>query len=191
MRAVKFGVGQSVVRKEDDLLLRGRGRYIADSAPRGALCAVVLRSPHAHARFRIDATGARSVPGVRLVLRRNRRSRVDCEALGFRHTSKPAVTTDRRQPRRGSNATDRSLSSLGHSQPAKAMQQPTPSFLPSIWACRPSASMLCKAIPTGLSAASELAARARFRVAAHRSTVPQKNSPKISRRSRVRRSKQA
>src|SRR6516164_6906663 len=68
MRAVKFGVGQSVARKEDDLLLRGRGRYIADSAPRGALCAVVLRSPHAHARFRIDATGARSVPGVRLVL---------------------------------------------------------------------------------------------------------------------------
>ena len=68
MRAVKFGVGQSVARKEDDLLLRGRGRYIADSAPRGTLCAVVLRSPHAHVRFRIDVTGARSVPGVRLVL---------------------------------------------------------------------------------------------------------------------------
>jgi hypothetical protein len=30
MRAVKFGVGQSVVRKEDDPLLRGRG--LADSA---------------------------------------------------------------------------------------------------------------------------------------------------------------
>src|SRR5271166_4252101 len=68
MRAVKFGVGQSVVRKEDDPLLRGRGRYIGDSAPRGTLCAVVLRSPHAHARFRIDTTKARAVPGVRLVL---------------------------------------------------------------------------------------------------------------------------
>ena len=105
MRAVKFGVGQSVARKEDDLLLRGRGRYIADSAPRGTLCAVVLRSPHAHARFRIDATKARSVPGVRLVLRRNRRSRVDCEALGFRRMSRPAATTDRRPPRRGLNVT--------------------------------------------------------------------------------------
>ena len=68
MRAVKFEVGQSVVRKEDDPLLRGRGRYIGDSAPRGTLCAVVLRSPHAHARFRIDTTKARAVPGVRLVL---------------------------------------------------------------------------------------------------------------------------
>jgi carbon-monoxide dehydrogenase large subunit len=37
MRAVKFGVGQSVVRQEDDPLLRGRGRYIGDSAPRGTL----------------------------------------------------------------------------------------------------------------------------------------------------------
>jgi aerobic carbon-monoxide dehydrogenase large subunit len=68
MRAVQFGFGQSVVRKEDDPLLRGQGRYIADTAPRGTLCAVVLRSPHAHARFRIDATKARAVPGVRLLL---------------------------------------------------------------------------------------------------------------------------
>ena len=37
MRAVKFGVGQSVVPKEDGPLLRGRGRYIADSAPGGTL----------------------------------------------------------------------------------------------------------------------------------------------------------
>jgi hypothetical protein len=37
MRAVKFGVGQSVVRKEDDPPLRGRGRYIGDSARRGTL----------------------------------------------------------------------------------------------------------------------------------------------------------
>ena len=64
----KFGFGQSVVRKEDDPLLRGRGRYIADAAPRGTLHAVVLRSPHAHARLRIDAAKARAMPGVRLVL---------------------------------------------------------------------------------------------------------------------------
>src|SRR5579863_6958105 len=68
LQALKFGVGQSVTRKEDDPLLRGRGRYVADLAPQGTLHAVVVRSPHAHARFRIDAAKARSMPGVRLVL---------------------------------------------------------------------------------------------------------------------------
>ena len=56
------------MRKEDDALLRGRGRYVADVAPRGTLHAAVLRSPHAHARFRIDADAARAMPGVHLVL---------------------------------------------------------------------------------------------------------------------------
>jgi len=68
LQALKFGVGQSVTRKEDDPLLRGRGRYVADLAPQGTLHAVVARSPHAHARFRIDAAKARTMPGVRLVL---------------------------------------------------------------------------------------------------------------------------
>jgi CO/xanthine dehydrogenase Mo-binding subunit len=53
MHPSKFGVSQSVTRKEDDALIRGRGRYVADVAPAGVLHAVVLRSPHAHARFRI------------------------------------------------------------------------------------------------------------------------------------------
>ena len=65
---MKFGVGQSVRRKEDDPLLRGRGRYVADHLPAGTLHAVVLRSPHAHARFRLDAAWARGLPGVYLVL---------------------------------------------------------------------------------------------------------------------------
>src|SRR5215472_7353866 len=66
--AMKFGFGQSVLRKEDDPLLRGSGRYIGDVAPHETLHAVVLRSPHAHARFGIDAAKARAMPGVRLVL---------------------------------------------------------------------------------------------------------------------------
>ena len=65
---MKFGVGQSVRRKEDDPLLRGRGRYVADVVPEGTLHAAVVRSPHAHARFRLDAAKARAMPGVRLVL---------------------------------------------------------------------------------------------------------------------------
>ena len=68
MQAMKFGVGQAVVRKEDDPLLRGRGRYIADAVPSQTLHAVVLRSPHAHARFQIEAKKARKMLGVRLVL---------------------------------------------------------------------------------------------------------------------------
>jgi carbon-monoxide dehydrogenase large subunit len=68
MQALKFGFGQSVLRKEDDPLLRGVGRYIGDVAPRETLHAVVLRSPHAHARFHIDATKARAMAGVRFVL---------------------------------------------------------------------------------------------------------------------------
>ncbi|MEA2907913.1 MAG: aerobic carbon-monoxide dehydrogenase large subunit [Alphaproteobacteria bacterium] len=65
----KFGIGQAVTRKEDDALLRGEGRYVADHAPAGAFQAVVLRSPHAHARFRIeDVADVRAMPGVALVL---------------------------------------------------------------------------------------------------------------------------
>jgi carbon-monoxide dehydrogenase large subunit len=64
----KFGFGQSALRKEDEALLRGRGHYIADAAPGETLHAVVLGSPHAHARFRLDAATARKIPGVQLVL---------------------------------------------------------------------------------------------------------------------------
>jgi aerobic carbon-monoxide dehydrogenase large subunit len=69
MDPVKFGFGHAVRRKEDETFLRGAGRYVADYAPENLTHAVVLRSPHAHARFRItDTKAARAVPGVRLVL---------------------------------------------------------------------------------------------------------------------------
>jgi carbon-monoxide dehydrogenase large subunit len=69
MPPIKFGFGQAVLRKEDDPLLRGAGRYVADAVPAGALRAAVLRSPHAHARFKItDLAKARGMPGVRLIL---------------------------------------------------------------------------------------------------------------------------
>src|SRR5262245_55710994 len=66
---MKFGIGQAVTRQEDDALLRGTGRYVGDHAPPGCLHAVVLRSPHAHAKFHIaDVTRAKQMPGVALVL---------------------------------------------------------------------------------------------------------------------------
>src|SRR5215510_14440164 len=67
--AMKFGFGQPLKRKEDDALLRGAGRYVADVAPEATLHAVVVRSPHAHARFQIgNLDRVRALPGVRLVL---------------------------------------------------------------------------------------------------------------------------
>ncbi len=69
MAMTKFGFGQPLTRKEDDALLRGAGRYIADVTPEGTLHAVVLRSPHAHARFTIgDLAAIKAMKGVRLVL---------------------------------------------------------------------------------------------------------------------------
>src|SRR5438132_8041171 len=68
MAPIKFGAGQSVLRKEDDALIRGKGRYTDDHAPQAALHALVLRSPYAHAKFTIDAARARGLPGVAAIL---------------------------------------------------------------------------------------------------------------------------
>jgi len=61
----KFAVGQPYRRTEDPRLLTGRGRYVADIALPGEAHAVVVRSPHAHARIvSIDASAAAAAPGV-------------------------------------------------------------------------------------------------------------------------------
>ncbi|MAP18810.1 MAG: carbon monoxide dehydrogenase [Aurantimonas sp.] len=65
----KFGLGASVLRKEDDAFIRGEGHYTDDETRAGLLHASVVRSPHAHARFTTgDLEAARSAPGVRMVL---------------------------------------------------------------------------------------------------------------------------
>src|SRR5438445_11201642 len=65
---LNFGVGQSVLRKEDDALIRGNGRYTDDHAPQASMHALVLRSPHAHAKFTIDASRARGLGGIAAIL---------------------------------------------------------------------------------------------------------------------------
>src|SRR5581483_2702867 len=63
--ATGSGIGQPVRRREDLRLVRGNGRYTADENLPGQVYAVMLRSPHAHARIRSIATGkAKAVPGV-------------------------------------------------------------------------------------------------------------------------------
>ncbi|HEY8287992.1 MAG TPA: molybdopterin cofactor-binding domain-containing protein, partial [Acetobacteraceae bacterium] len=61
----KYGIGQPVTRFEDPRLLRGQGRFINDVTIAGQAHAVLVRSPHAHARILgIDATAAFASPGV-------------------------------------------------------------------------------------------------------------------------------
>ncbi len=60
--------GESVVRLEDEPLLRGEARFIDDISFPGMVHLAFVRSPHAHARIiSLDATAARELAGVRAV----------------------------------------------------------------------------------------------------------------------------
>jgi carbon-monoxide dehydrogenase large subunit len=64
----KFGVSQSVTRKEDTRFLTGTGRYVDDITPEGALFAAFVRSPMAHATITSTETeDAAGMEGVRAV----------------------------------------------------------------------------------------------------------------------------
>ena len=47
----KYGIGASILRKEDDRHLRGRGEFVGDLRLPGTQHVVFLRSPYAHARI--------------------------------------------------------------------------------------------------------------------------------------------
>ncbi|MDF1853906.1 xanthine dehydrogenase family protein molybdopterin-binding subunit [Pseudooceanicola sp.] len=65
----KFGKSQPVKRFEDPRLVSGRGGYVDDVAPDGALYGYVLRSSVAHGEIRsIDLSAARAAPGVHLAI---------------------------------------------------------------------------------------------------------------------------
>jgi aerobic carbon-monoxide dehydrogenase large subunit len=65
----RFNIGDTPRRREDARFTTGQGRYLDDLQFDGMAYAVLLRSPHAHARIgRIDATAARNAPGVLAVL---------------------------------------------------------------------------------------------------------------------------
>src|SRR2546427_797988 len=62
-------VGRPLKRFEDPRLMTGQGAFVDDLRLPGMLHAVVLRSPHAHARLlSLDAVPARALPGVVAVL---------------------------------------------------------------------------------------------------------------------------
>src|SRR5215475_15260035 len=58
-------IGKPVVRKEDARLTTGQGRFSDDFSLDGQAHAVMVRSPHPHARIRgVDAARAKTMPGV-------------------------------------------------------------------------------------------------------------------------------
>ncbi|MEL6962053.1 MAG: xanthine dehydrogenase family protein molybdopterin-binding subunit [Pseudomonadota bacterium] len=65
----KFGVGQSVLRVEDQRFITGTGRYTDDISLDGQAYGVAVRSPEAHANIRrIDIDAAKAAPGVLAVI---------------------------------------------------------------------------------------------------------------------------
>ncbi len=93
-------LGERVERVEDDRLLTGRGRFLADVSVVGMLHAAFVRSPHAHARLcAIDPDAARRLPGVIAVLGAAELPHaplLDTVAVaGLRKTPQPALATER------------------------------------------------------------------------------------------------
>ena len=61
----KYGVGQPVRRKEDDTLVRGKGKYTDDFTLPGQAYCWMVRSSHAHGIIKgIDTAAAKAMPGV-------------------------------------------------------------------------------------------------------------------------------
>jgi carbon-monoxide dehydrogenase large subunit len=80
MPVMKFGVGQSVPRVEDPILLRGEGFYADDDYAEGEAFGVMLRSQHAHGELTaIDAGEALAMPGVLAIY-----TYADLEAAGYK-----------------------------------------------------------------------------------------------------------
>src|SRR6266849_6204302 len=64
----QFGIGQPVRRVEDRRFLTGRGHYLDDIVRPRQAQAVMLRSPHAHARIRAIDTKPAEGPGILAIL---------------------------------------------------------------------------------------------------------------------------
>jgi carbon-monoxide dehydrogenase large subunit len=93
----KFGIGASVLRKEDDRFLRGRGQYVGDFRLAGTREVAFVRSPVAHARlrginvpeeFRNAVFTAKDLSGVKPI--------VSAPPLkGFKYSVEPILAVDR------------------------------------------------------------------------------------------------
>ncbi|MEE2996787.1 MAG: xanthine dehydrogenase family protein molybdopterin-binding subunit, partial [Pseudomonadota bacterium] len=113
----RYGIGVPAWRREDDRLLRGAGSYSDDFNLSDQLFAVMVRSPHAHARINsVDAATARRVTGVHTVL-----TGADYVADGIgdiAHKANPVGAVDWQKPafvnRDGSDPFDRPQPTIAH-----------------------------------------------------------------------------
>jgi aerobic carbon-monoxide dehydrogenase large subunit len=94
---VKYGIGDSVLRKEDDRFLRGRGQYVGDFRLAGMRDVAFIRSPVAHARlkqihipeqFRSAVFTAKDLTGVKPI--------VSAPPLkDFKYSAEPILAVDK------------------------------------------------------------------------------------------------
>jgi len=93
----KYGVGASILRREDDRHLRGRGEFVSDIRLPGTQQVVFLRSPHAHARIRGIAVppGAKGSVFTAADLPRMQPIRVETQAAGAKSPPWPPLATDK------------------------------------------------------------------------------------------------
>jgi carbon-monoxide dehydrogenase large subunit len=83
----KFGKSQPVLRLEDARFLTGKGGYIDDVSPDGALHAIFVRSQVAHGVFSpLDLSDIRAMPGVHLAM-----AAEDLEAMGITYAMRGEV----------------------------------------------------------------------------------------------------
>ena len=95
--------GQSIKRFEDHRLLTGQSSYVDDMNRPGMLHALIVRSPHGHARIRgIDASAALSLPGVSAVI-----TAADIAEIAQLPTRESADADELRPPRHPALATDK------------------------------------------------------------------------------------
>jgi aerobic carbon-monoxide dehydrogenase large subunit len=91
------GIGASLLRREDDRHLRGRGEFVSDIRLPGTQQVVFLRSPHAHARIRSIAVPpeARGNVFTAADLPRMQPIRVVSRAAGAKSPAWPPLATDK------------------------------------------------------------------------------------------------
>src|SRR3954470_14792700 len=92
-----YGVGASLLRKEDDRHLRGRGEFVADIRLPGTQQVVFLRSPHAHARIRsiVVPPEVRGRVFTAADLPRMQPIRIVSRATGAKSPAWPPLATDK------------------------------------------------------------------------------------------------
>ncbi|MBV8132224.1 MAG: xanthine dehydrogenase family protein [Alphaproteobacteria bacterium] len=93
----QYGIGASLLRKEDARHLHGRGQFVADIKLSDTMDVAFLRSPHAHARIRSVSVppGARGRVFTAADLPRIKPIRITSQATGAKAPAWPPLATDK------------------------------------------------------------------------------------------------